>query len=204
MADTNWIIIGASLIGGGAAGAVITAIVSVVRNRKQSIAYRTEVNPLFKGGMFPSDIRASLTLFSATGGYAQEIPNLFVANIEVVNRGNKDYSSFKLGFTLSNGDSAVHCAASSSDRHRQAQIMTTVGPGAPVKEIDCLLVPFNRQDLYKFTLYVATQHGAEHPGDIKIGSTEPVIFSQAPSVAEIAAEAAKLAIKVGPLKISIS
>lgn len=203
MTDTNWIIIGASLIGGGAAGAVITAIGSVVRNRKQAIAYRTEVDPLFKGGMFPSGMRASLTLFSPTGGYAQEIPNLFVANIEVMNRGNKDYDSFKLGFTLSNGDSAVHCAVNSSDRHRQAQIVTTLGPGTPVNEIDFLLVPFNRQDQYKFTLYVVTQYGAERPGEIRLGSTEPVIFSQAPSVAEVAAEAAKLALKIGPIKISV-
>jgi hypothetical protein len=203
LADTNWITIGASILGGGAAGAVINSVVSAWRNRKQTIAYRIEIDPLFRGSDFLADVRASLTLYSPTGGYAQEIPSLFVVNIEVVNRGNKDYSSFNLGFTLSEHDSAVYCVPSSSDRHRQARVVTVLGPGAPVREIDCLLVPFNRMDRYKFNLYVVAEHGAQVPGDIKLGSTEPIVFSEAPTVTEVAVEAAKIALKLGPLKISV-
>ena len=182
-------------------GAIITTVVSAVRSRKQPIGYRTEVVPVFKGRMFPSSVVGSLSLQSSTGGYAEQVPNLFIAKIEVVNRGNKDYASFRLGFTLFTGDAALISAASSADRHHQAEVLTTLGPAAPVGELDYVLRPFNRKDLYAFTLYVVAQQGQEQVGEIRLSSPEPVIFTKAPTVAEIAAEAAKGMIGIGPLRI---
>ena len=184
-------------------GAIITNIVTAVRGRKQPVGYKTEIVPVYKGGMFPSNVVGSLSLQSVTGGYALQIPNLAVARIEVVNRGNKDYASFRLGFTLSDGDSAVLCAVSSADRHHQAKLLTTLGPGAPVTELDCVLAPFNRKDLYTFTLYIVAQQGQEQIREIWLSSPEPVIFSKAPSVAEIAAEAAKGVVGIGPFRIGL-
>ncbi|SRR5258708_1393531 len=208
MATTSgayWITIVASLLGGGAAGAIITAIVNALKNRKQTIAYRIEIIPIFSGGMFGgSDIVATLTLSSILKvGYAQNIPNLVVANIEVANRGNRDYPEFKIGLTFSDGDVALHCAVGLMDRHHQAQIRTQLGPGAPTGEIDFLLVPFNRKDQYKFTLYVVARDGAGKLGKINLGSPAPVTFNQVPTVAETLAKAAKVALEIGPFKISV-
>jgi hypothetical protein len=203
--DTNWIVVGASLIGGGAFGAIITLISGAVRNRKQVIAYRTELVPLFRGGMLGgSDVKGKLTLSSSTGGYAEDIPNLFVADVEIVNRGNRDFASFKIGFTLSDGDLAVHCAISAADRHHQAKISTQLGPATPAKAIDFDLAPFNRQDLYKFTLYIVVPDAAEQPGEIQLSSPEPVIFNKAPTTTErLLAAASKVTVDLGPLKLSI-
>jgi hypothetical protein len=202
--ETNWIAIGASLAGGGAVGAIITAVVTSIRNRKQPVAYRVEVVPVFKGGMFPSDVLGSLSLQSATAGYGLQIPNLSIANIELVNSGNKDYSSFRVGFTLSEGDAAVICRGATPDRHHEAQILTQLGPGAPAANIDCILSPFNRQDLYKFTLYIVARQTAEAVGQIQLGSPEPVIFKQTPTMTQIAAQAAKgLVAGIGPFEVRI-
>ncbi|MGB8496358.1 MAG: hypothetical protein WCE53_18325 [Candidatus Acidiferrum sp.] len=206
MSDSYWITIAASLLGGGAAGAIITAIVNAVKNRKQTIAFRIEIVPLFKGGMLTnSDITATLTLSAPLtgGGYAQNVPNLSVANIEVVNRGNADYGEFRMGLTLCEGDTALHCTVNPVDRHHHAQIKTQLGPGAPSGEIDFLLVPFNRQDQYKFTVYAVAREGAEMPGKIELGSPEPVTFDEAPTATETLVESAKVALAIGPLKISI-
>jgi hypothetical protein len=154
--------------------------------------------------MFPSHVLGSLTLQSATAGYALQIPNLSIANIELVNSGNKDYPSFRLGFTLSDGDAALLCLATTPDRHHEAQILTQLGPGAPAANIDCILHPFNRQDLYKFTLYIVANQAAEAVGQIQLGSPEPVIFKQTPTMTQIAAQAAKgLVAGIGPLDIRI-
>lgn len=203
--STFWIAIGASLLGGGAVGAIITAIVNAVKSKKQPIAYRTEVVPLFKGGMFSgSDIVATLTLSSILkGGYAQNVPNLSIANIEVVNRGNKDYPEFRIGFTLSEGDVALHCVVSPTDRHHQAQIGTQLGPSTPTREIDFTLVPFNRQDEYKFTLYIIARNGADAPGEITLGSPEPVTFDPFPSTGEILMRVAKVALEIGPFRVLV-
>jgi hypothetical protein len=205
MGGTNWIAVGAALLGGGAVGSIITLIASVVRNRKQPIAYRTEIVPVFKGGMFDgSDVTANLTLSSKKGGSAENISNLFVAQIELANRGNKDFASFGFGMTLSDQDVAVHCAINAADRHHQPQIVTPLSPAACAREIDCLLVPFNRGDRYKITLYVVVVGPTQQPGEIQLSSPEPIIFNKAPTVAEMAIEAAsRVALEIGPLRVSI-
>lgn len=205
MADTIWLTVAASVLGGGAAGAVITAVVSAVRSRKQAIAYRSEILPVFNGGMFAdSEIVATLTLSSLLqGGYAQNIPNLSVANIEIINHGNKDYPEFKLGFSLSEGDAALHCVANALDRHHQVRFQTKLGPATPTTELDFVLAPFNRQDQYSFTLYVVAQEGRANPDEIKLGSPEPVIFTQVPTITQRLIEASKVAIELGPFKLML-
>lgn len=79
-----------------------------------------------------------------------DVPNLLVVNLEVMNGGNRDFTSFTFGVTLTEGDFAVHCDVSSADRHHGAEIV--LGPGAPAKTLDLKLTPFNRGDAYSFTV----------------------------------------------------
>jgi hypothetical protein len=202
LAETNWIQIASSLVGGGAVGAIITLLVTTYRNRKQPVALRQEIVPVFTAKMLgKSDITAQLNLSSPNGGYGQDVPNLSIINLEVLNSGNKDYASFKFGVTLSDGDKAVHSDVETLDRHHIANITTIIGPAAPAQLIDCTLEPFNRKDIYSFKIYVVVLDKKELPGDIELSSAEPVVFKRAARIPEIALAASKVALEIGGVKL---
>jgi hypothetical protein len=203
MADTNWIAVSASLLGGGAAGAIITTLVNLFRNRKQPVAYHYEMVPVFKGAMLGgSDVTATLNLGLRTGDYDLPISNLSVVNVEVVNSGNKDLTSFRFGLTLTDGDHAVHCDASTPDRHHKAEIIKAFDPADPTAGVDLEVVPFNRGDAYTFTLYVVVVDGKDRPGEIRLSSQEPVIFRKSPNIQELASSlASRFVIQVGGIKL---
>jgi len=185
-------------------GGIITTVVASVRNRKQPITYRTEIIPVFNREMFSTaGVAARLNLASVKGGYGDDIPNLFVVKIDVVNGGNHDFQLFKVGLTLSQGDVAVHCDVDTPDRHHQAKLVTTIGPGAPAPVLDLEFVPLNRQDLYKFTLYLVVPEGQAAPSEIGLSSPEPVIFKKSSSAEEMLLTVAKVAIEVGPFRLSV-
>jgi hypothetical protein len=203
--DVNWGQIAVGVATGGAAGAIITAAVTSIKNRKQPVGYRIDIVPVFKHGkLADSQIIATLNLSSPTAGYGTNIPNLFIADIRLENRGNRDLVALELGLTLSETDSAVYCSINSIDRHHVGTIKNPVGPGSPSREIDIRLVPFNRQDIYNLTLYLVTDPTSDEPGEIGFSSTEPVVFTRKPSVAELAAEVATgLAFRLGPIHVSL-
>lgn len=200
MVETISLATAGSLLSGGAAGAIITLVVTAIRNRKQPIGYRSEIVPVFTSGKIGgSDIVAKLNLHSESGGSGNDVPNLHIAEIELTNRGNKDFPTFKMGLTLTPGNLAVHCAIRSDDRHHQATVLTTIGPGAPQNEIDFQLAPFNRRDVYRLKLYLVAIGGADL-GPIQPGSSEPVVFTQTPAFGEVVSVAGKIALE-GALKL---
>ena len=163
-------------------GAIINSVVSAVRAKKQPIRYRTDIVPIFQGGMLSdSDVRAKLNIYSETGGYGEDVPNLFIAEVELINAGNKDLPSFQMGMTLSEGDVAAHCIVITSDRHHKATTDTRIGPAGPGTEIDFTLVPFNRKDVYKFRLYLINRSQST-PGEIHLSSPAPVVFQKVTDV----------------------
>jgi hypothetical protein len=78
--------VGASLLGGGAIGAIITAAVATHRARVQPVGQRIEVSPLFTSSFSGSSFNPSVTVSVGTTEF--KFPNLYVADIQVVNRGN--------------------------------------------------------------------------------------------------------------------
>jgi len=89
----------ATLLGGGAMGAIITAVVTNFRNRQQPIGYETElVEVIKKNPDFPS-LRA-LIMSGDDSGPGLAISNLSMARITIVNKGNQDIVEFKFGVTL--------------------------------------------------------------------------------------------------------
>jgi hypothetical protein len=62
MTTDKWLPIVAALVGGGAMGAVITAVVTSFRNRIQPVDYRIEVSPVLQPGSSRSDVDYSLTI----------------------------------------------------------------------------------------------------------------------------------------------
>jgi hypothetical protein len=176
----------ASLIGGGAVGAIITAIVTSYRNRVQPVGRRIEILPLLTSSSPGSTLKPEVTLSDGSTDY--KFKNLFVADVQIVNRGNKDFPSFAFGMTLAAGDTVVHLEPYGADRHHVACVATAVSPGKPAQEVDVTLKPFNRGDSYSLKVFVVA--GSTEPGAIVVGSSEAIRFTEMPTLSETVAKAA--------------
>jgi hypothetical protein len=196
--ELQWWHIVVPLLTGGAFGAIITAVVAGFRNRIQPVGYRTTMLPVFKQNVDVSSLNAKIIIHKGDEEYP--FHNLFVFDVYVVNRGNKDIDEFPLGFTLGDGDKAIYMEFESPDRHH---IMSSSGvsPTTPKGEIDVNLKPFNRQDWYSFRIYVVPE-GDYEPGIIELSSPYPIRFTTMPTMGEMLATASEIAVKVGPFSIS--
>jgi len=179
--------IGASLIGGGAVGAIIAAVVTTYRNRIQPVGRRVEILPLLTSSFSGSVLKPGVTVSDGTSDY--KFSNLYVADVQVVNRGNRDNPTFGFGMTLSTGDTAVHVEPYGLDRHHAASLATPVTPAKPSGTLDFVLKPFNRGDSYTLKVFIVA--GGSQPGPITIGSSEPVRFTDMPTLSESIATAAR-------------
>src|SRR5256885_72320 len=106
MPDVQWLQVGAALAGGGAVGAIITALVTARRGRIQPVGRRVEILPIFTKGMEGSALRATVAIND--GERSHLFPNLFIVTVQLVNRGNQDIPDFSFGITLAGGDECVH------------------------------------------------------------------------------------------------
>jgi hypothetical protein len=176
----------ASLIGGGAVGAIITALVGTYRNRIQPVGKRIEILPLLTSSFSGSALKPEVTV--SDGSTSFKFGNLYVADVQIVNRGNKDHSQFTFGITLADGDTAVHVEPYGLDRHHAASLPNPPSPGKPTSELDITLKPFNRGNSYTLRVFVVA--GSAQPGAISIGSSEAIRFTDMPTLSEAVAQAA--------------
>ena len=191
-----------ALIGGGAAGAIINALVSSYRSRLQPVGRRLEILPVFiRQPGDSSGLAAKIAIMHDAN--TATFNNLYLAEVQVANRGNKDLDEFKFGVTLGDGDKCIFVTSSSPDRHHEVLQETEVTPQSPQGEIDFKLRPFNRRDSYFFKLYLVIPEDAEEPKKIELGSSSPIRFTEMPTVGEVLARVAEEAVKVGPLSISM-
>ncbi len=202
MVETNWVMLGAGLLGGGAAGALINQLFTVVRGRQQTLTYTVDTVQIFNGDKLGrSNLSAQLTVGSHSTGFGTNIANLSIIDIQIANSGNKDLVSFPFGMTLTNGDKAIHYDSISPDRHHPIEHHSEVGFHNPSDTIDFTLKSFNRGDVYRFTLYVIAGPPNTTVGDIQISSSEPVVFKTTNALA-VALNLAEFSVSVGPLRIS--
>jgi hypothetical protein len=96
-------------VGGGAAGAVINTVVSAYRARRQPVGRRIEVVPVFRPSGSASQLRAEIA--TTHQGSTETFQNLFLAEIQVANRGNRDLEEFGFGATLGEGDKCIFVEA---------------------------------------------------------------------------------------------
>jgi hypothetical protein len=201
MPDISWPIV-ASLIGGGAAGAIITAAVTAYRNRRQPVGFRVDTRPVFRESAVGEHF--SVTVSVTSGESKLHYSNLFIVSVELVNRGSRDMPQFRAGFTLADNDDAILMEAFTPDRHHMSSVAVAPIPLAPLTEIDVTLAPFNRGDSYRHDIYIVNHRGAD-PGLVKIGSAEPVVFKPMPTLGELAAAAAKgVQLQLGPFQVRLS
>ncbi|MBI5203464.1 MAG: hypothetical protein HZA11_00935 [Nitrospirae bacterium] len=198
MNDINWLPIVAALIGGGAAGAIITAIISTYRSRRQPIGRRIDIVPVFRQSNDSKSLRAKIAI--AHENKINTFENLFLAEVQIVNRGNSDLQEFIFGVTLGKEDRCIFVETIAPDRHHNNIQTTLVTPDSPRSEIDFRLSPFNRGDSYALKMYVVIPADQMEPQEIKLGSPSPVKFIDMPTIVELLSNAA---LKVGPIRIGV-
>jgi hypothetical protein len=167
-----WVV---GLIGGGAMGAIITAIVTKMRQERQPVYSSVEILNIFKRDLdFPS-MEAHITLAGDSAGprAARKVDNLSVARIWLHNAGNQDIENFKFGITLDEKNEAIAVESESIDRHHSVNLLTPVSLEDRKANLDFSLSPFNRGDSYwlnvKF-IYEGTR------GKVRLSSPHATVF----------------------------
>jgi hypothetical protein len=151
-----WFAITASLIGGGAVGAAITALVTKYRNKRQPVTFNRERIEVFKYNPDTPFLQAALTLTTEeVNGIHSSVPikNLSIEQLTLVNTGNADISEFKFGITLQSDNEVIKVQPETSDRHHAVIMQQEVSLERPQNAVDFVLRPFNRGDEYKFTIH---------------------------------------------------
>ena len=203
MTDVQWYHIVIPLIGGGAIGAIISAIVSAIRNRVQPVGRRIEFIPIFKETLGVSSLRTKITISDGQNDY--KFDNLFIAQVQLVNRGNRDIAEFRFGITLSSDDRVIYAELHSQDRHHIVKQVSELSLSNPVSDIDFILQPFNRGDSYSLDLFTVISEGRDKPGTIQLSSPHPIKFVDMPAIGEVMLEVARQlgSIYIGQLGISV-
>lgn len=183
MDNTQLMQIGAALVGGGAMGAVITATVTHFRNRVQPIGYRIQYLKVFQGTVGSSSLQAHLKI--SDGQRVCNFDNLFIAEIDLDNKGNKDFDSFTFGMTLSRSNRAFFVEAGSPDRHHIVQQNTPVQLQSQVSDLDFTLKPFNRGDRYSFKVFLTVASAQDTPKPPRLSSPHSVKFVETPTMREV-------------------
>ena len=202
MDKVNWVHVIVALIGGGAAGAIINTVVSAYRERLQPVGRRIEVLPVFKHSSDETSIAAHIAITHE--GTTTTFNNLYIVDVQVINRGNKNIDEFEFGVTLASGDNCIFVELFPPDRHHAFQQATPITPQAPLSEIDFKLKPFNRRDSYSLKMYIVVPEGKTEPAKIELSSPSPIKFVDMPSVSEILGKAAgEMLLQIGPLELSV-
>lgn len=181
---------------------MITAVVSAYRTRPQPVGKRIDVVPVFRPSGNEAQLEAAIAVTHA--GNTVIFKNLFLAEVQIVNKGNRDLDELKFGATLGDGDQCIFVEAEPPDRHHKVTLVRPVTPEAPRHEIDFSLDPFNRGDSYSFKLYVVIPEHRREPHEMALGSASPIRFIAMPTAGEILARAASEAVfKVGPVRVGL-
>jgi len=180
MTWADWIKTIFTVLGGGLAGALLTTFVTEYRAQLQPVGERIETAPLFAPSVTGTTLRTTVTVFDGKESY--QFNNLHVADVLVVNQGNRDMTSFPFGLTLSGGDTAVRVEPDTPDRHHTITPDMEITPQNPVGALDFVLKPFNRDDIYRLKVFIIA--GKDKPSPIKISSPEPVRFISVPALVE--------------------
>src|ERR1019366_2689230 len=100
--QTEIIKLGAAVLSGGAAGAVITALVTSFRNRIQPVRYQVKTVPVFSKAPKNSAIETAVTI--RQNGNEYSFGNLYLTEIRVINAGNQNIKDFTLGISMGAND----------------------------------------------------------------------------------------------------
>ena len=201
MEQINWPQIIVGLIGGGAVGAIITATVSSIRSRRQPVGSAIGILPVFRPRGSSGQLEAAIIVTQGT--QTSTFKNLFLVEVQLINRGNRDLDEFKFGVTLDDGDRCIYVETTHPDRYHVVEQLTPVTPTEPRGAIDFSLRPFNRRDLYSFRLYVVVPDGRLGPDTPRLETASPIRFvAMSGPNSVVAAVAQQLVVSIAGVSIS--
>src|SRR5215207_6212286 len=93
------------LVSGGAMGSIITLVATARKSRIQPVGYKIDMVPIMKQ---KDSTSLSTKVIVSRGTKEYSFKNLFLVNVEVVNKGNQDIKEFNYGITLGGADLIVH------------------------------------------------------------------------------------------------
>lgn len=173
MSETPWIGILVALLGGGAMGAIIKILFDLRQGRVQTISKRLKIFPLFH---HETPYQGLTAVVSVThDGATTEYRNLFIADLTVKNRSNKDLGEFEFGVALHGGE-CIHAAWEDPDQHHTLSLVEPVSPSSPKSALKLCAKPFNRTDAYSLRLYLTSGREGQKPATPKLTSPYPVRF----------------------------
>jgi hypothetical protein len=196
------LIIGAIGLGvGGLGGAIFKAIWDEWKNRTQPVGRAIEFLPILKPPKNSGGLRTRVVV--SEGENTKEFNNLFLCNIEILNRGNQHNDEFTFGVTFEPEEYIINVEAKQSDRHHTVT-HTPASIINPQTFVDFTLKPFNRNNRYHLKLYVTIPPSKEEPSIPQLSSTHPVQFTAIQSFAQLVAQSIEItAVTAGPFRVSI-
>ena len=173
MSDRYWVGILVALLGGGAMGAIIKIIFDYKQGRIQTIGKRLRVFPLFRSR---ENYQGLSVVVSVTHNDSKtEYRNLFVADLTVTNRTNKDYGEFEFGVALGE-DKCIYAAWEDPDQHHTLSLIEPVSPSSPKSSLKLCAKPFNRADSYSLRLYLTSGRKGQQPDTPQLTSSHSIRF----------------------------
>lgn len=200
MAETNSTLeiikIGTGVISGGAFGAIITAIINKRNNRIQRISKNVKISNIFYPNelLYPHITR--ITISGTTEDYHFE--NLYLCQIAVENKGNKDFNQFNFGISMPEASEMVNIQYKSSDRHHIATFDPAISFNHSSNVIDATLTPFNRKNIYHIDI-LFTSNRQLLETQIQFSTAMPVVFMDFELFRKTFSEIFKEMFRVAPL-----
>jgi hypothetical protein len=164
-----WVV---GIAGGGAMGAIINALVSGHRSKRQPIGARYDSISVFRKDRDYKRLTAKLLVMDQVTGQDKEISNLSLARFTLINSGNQDWDNFTFGINLEEGRSMVDVEMIPPDRHHSVTMDVPIPP-PDLHQFDFTLRPFNRDDEYMIELYFTYD---DEPGGVFLSSPHPTRF----------------------------
>lgn len=177
--------IGIPLISGGAAGAIIKALIDKRNNRIQTIKKSVEISTIFSPEKILDDYLTKITLSGATSVY--HFDSLYIAKVKIVNSGNKDYDAFTFGITAPDNVEIVNVETNGEDRHHNINYTPDIDFSNKSKIVDFSLTPFNRKNSYNIELLLTSADSIKNI-DLEFSTELPVKIIEATTVSVTTSE----------------
>lgn len=135
-----WVV---GIMGGGAMGALITATINHLKNRRQPVGYRKDVVDIFRKQRDHPKLAARLLVrqHPLLPSPEYEVDTLSLARVPLTNLGNQDLPKFTFGITMGEGSKIIDVRMQEPDRHHVMKVIMPQDTSKPLTELDFTLEP---------------------------------------------------------------